>query len=377
MYFVEKTKGINLIKRFEYPLFIAVLVLSLIGMLVLSSAVFTKQDGASIMKMQTIGLCIGIVLSLIISAIDYKDFKTLGFVFYIFSICLLILVLVIGTGDQLGSRSWFRLGGVSFQPSEIAKITFIIVISVFLERIKEGNADRKNIIKLGIYSIIPIALVVAQKDFGTTLVFIFIFFVMIFICGVPYKYILTLLGIFFASLPFVWMFVLNDKRKERILTFISPERDPQGAGFNVLRSKMAIGSGQIYGEGLFKGIQTQSGGVPVKESDFIFSVVGEELGFIGATVIIVLVFFILLRSIYIARNSRDLYGSFLVVGVISMMSFNFFENIGMSIGLLPVTGLPLPFISAGGTAMITNYIAIGIILSVSMRRKKVIFDNSQ
>ncbi|MFZ5985961.1 MAG: FtsW/RodA/SpoVE family cell cycle protein, partial [Bacillota bacterium] len=171
-----------------------------------------------------------------------------------------------------------------------------------------------------------------------------------------------------------WFFVLNEKRKDRIRVFFNPELDPLGSGWNVIRSKMAIGSGQIFGKGLFKGIQTQNSSVPVKESDFIFSVVGEELGFVGAVIILVLVFFILMRCVYIAKNARDSYGSFLVTGVTSFLAIHFIENIGMSIGLLPVTGIPLPFVSAGGSSMLTNYIAMGIVLSVSMRRQRVIFN---
>jgi rod shape determining protein RodA len=226
------------------------------------------------------------------------------------------------------------------------------------------------------YSAIPMALVVAEKDFGTVLVYMFMFFVLIFICGLPYKYIITMLGTFILSTPLIWFFVLNDKRRNRILVFLDPELDPLGAGFNVIRSKMAIGSGQVYGKGIFKGIQAQNGTVPVSESDFIFSVVGEELGFIGAVIIILLFCFILIRCIYIAKNARDSYGMFVIVGITSMWAFHAIENIGLSIGVLPCTGIPLPFVSTGGSYMLTSFIAVGIVLSISMRRKKEIFNSS-
>jgi rod shape determining protein RodA len=194
--------------------------------------------------------------------------------------------------------------------------------------------------------------------------------VFIYIAGIPYRYIFILCGGLMLSFPFVWVYALNDRRRDRILTFISPDRDPQGGGYHVMMSKMAIGSGQLFGQGYGSGIQTQSGSVPVNESDFIFSVVGEELGFIGGVIIILLGLFIILKCIHVAKNASDTYGSFLVVGVVGMFAFNFIENIGMSIGLLPVTGLPLPFVSQGGTAILTNYIAIGLVLSVSLRRKR-------
>jgi rod shape determining protein RodA len=285
-------------------------------------------------------------------------------------------VLVFGTGDNLGSRSWINIKGFSFQPSELAKIAFIMVISIFLERISEGQ-KKYNIIKLLAYSAFLMGLVVAQKDFGTTAVFIFMFFVMLFICKLPYKYIFMMIGGLMAAAPFMWFFVLNDERKGRIISFIFPELDPQDSGFNVLRSKYAIGSGQLTGKGLFEGVQTQNSMVPVKDSDFIFSVIGEELGFIGAAVVVFLVFFILIRCIYVAKNSRDPYGAFLTVGVAGMLAFHAFENIGMSIGILPVTGIPLPFVSKGGSALLSYYMAIGIVLSVSIRRKRVLFNNSQ
>lgn len=376
MYFVEKTKGINFFKHYDYSLFIAVLLLTAIGIVVLSSAVRAMPPN-SILKTQIISVILGIIAALIISAIDYKDFKTLGIIIYVVSVILLVLVLFFGTGQkQVGTNGWFRFGGLSFQPSEIAKIAVIVVTSIFFERIKEGQGN-KNILKLIIYTAVPVVLVLKQPDMGTAMVFILVFAVMVFICGIPYKYIFITAGAFLLSSPLLWFFVLEDHQKNRFISFLAPEQYSQGIGYNVVRSKLAVGSGQIYGQGLYKGIQTQSNGVPVKESDFIFSVIGEEFGFIGTALVLVIIFFILMRCLYIARNSRDQYGSFLVVGITSMLAFHFIENIAASVGVLPVTGIPLPFISAGGSAMVTNYIAIGIILSVSMRRKRTIFNSSQ
>ena len=170
--------------------------------------------------------------------------------------------------------------------------------------------------------------------------------------------------------------ILNEKRKNRIRVFLDPTLDKQGAGYQSSLSIRTIGSGQTYGKGILNGIQTQRGTVPVKESDFIFTVVGEELGFVGAVSILILIFFLVIRCIYIAKNSRDLFGSLLVIGLTAMMGFHFIENIGMCIGLTPITGIPLPFFSSGGTSMITNFFSIGIILSVSMRRKRAIFNNT-
>lgn len=375
MYFVEKSQTTNPYKRFDYILFIAVLVLSAIGLLVFSSAI---QDRPALFKPQVLALIMGIALCLITSAIDYKDLKVLSLFIFFAAMGMMALTLVIGTGGELGNKNWITIAGMSVQPSEYAKIAYIILASVFLERIKDSQEKNKSdIIKFMVYTGIAVGFVLLQKDLGTALVFAFIFFLFIFIAGIPYRYIFILCGMLTLSLPFVWIYVLNDKRRERILTFISPELDPQGAGYNVIMSKLAIGSGQLFGQGYGSGLQTQSRSVPVNESDFIFSVVGEELGFIGAVIIILLGLFIIMRCLYISKNSSDTYGSFISIGVTGMLAFNFIENTGMSMGILPVTGLPLPFVSQGGTAIMVNYIAIGLVLSVSLRRKRNNFNSSE
>lgn len=380
MYFVEKSKSINFFRQFDYILFFSVMALSLLGLVVLSSATRVMPNGASgdrIMTVQTISLALGTLVAIILSYIDYKDFKTIGILLYILSISLLIIVHFKGYGkDTLGSNSWLSIPLIgSFQPSEFAKISYILIISLFLERIKEGQKG-KNILKLLVYTAIPILMILLQPDYGMVVVYVFIFFTMIFICGIKYKYIIISAVGFLASAPFIWLFALNDKRKQRILEFLFPKSDLQGASYQVAKSELAIGSGRIFGSGLYKGIQTQNNGVPVKESDFIFSVIGEELGFVGSIFVIILIFIILLRCVHIAKNSRDLYGSYIVIGITSMLGFQFIQNIGMCLRLLPVTGLPLPFVSQGGSSLITNFISIGIVLSVSMRRKRAIFNSS-
>lgn len=386
MYFVEKTKGTNFIKQFDFPLFAAVFILSLIGIVVLMSAIQGMTSWKSVWFKQVLCLVIGIVFALITSTLDYKDFKTLGILLYVTSIAMLVLVLVIGKTVN-GSTSWLELPVIGrFQPSELAKVAFVVVIPMFFERLKEGTDVRKNLMKLIFYAALPIGLVFLQRDVGTALVFIFSFVVMLFIYGIPYRYFFIAISAFAASAPFLWLFILPDHIKSRIQTFLNPELDLQGTGLQVYRSKMTIGSGQIFGKGLFHGLQTQNSSpliqssnfkVPFKQNDFIFSVVGEELGFIGSMLIIVLIIFILFRCLYIARNSRDEYGAFIVVAIASIFAFHFIENIGMNIGVLPVTGIPLPFMSQGGSALVTNYMSVGILLSVSMRRKRTIFNSSQ
>jgi rod shape determining protein RodA len=371
MYIVEKTKNFNIFKSFDYVLFIAIIVLSVIGCFVARSAVNTFSSSRKMMIVHIGCLVVGAMLAVAISFLDYKNYKIPGILFYFFTIALLVLVLFKGTGEDLGSRNRLVFMGFTFQPSELAKISIVLVGSIFLERIYNGEKNKTaNIIKFIVYTSIPVLLILAQKDFGVVAVFICAIFMMIFFCGLRYKHILMMLGTGILAAPFVWFFLLNDSRRDRIRVFLNPQLDPLNAGWNVIRSKMAVGSGKIFGKGLFKGIQTQNSMVPVKESDFIFSVVGEELGFVGAVIILLLVFFILMRFLIIAKNARDTYGAFLVIGLGSFFAVNFIENIGMSIGILPVTGIPLPFISVGGSAMLTNMLSVGIILSVSARRHR-------
>ena len=379
MYFVEKTKGLNFFKHFDFTLLTEILLLSLAGLFILFSAL--KYDNSEKrLIVQAVALILGIIIAFIISAIDYKDFKILGWLFYFISLILLVYVIKKGVGlEQMGANSWIVIPVIgSFQPSELSKITFIIVIAVLLEKLKESQEYKfKDILKIFVIAAMPIGLVILQPDFGTAMVFIFILVVMLFAFGIKYKY---LFAAFIASIPasaFTWFFLLNEKRKERILTFLSPGSDPQGAGYQVIRAIRTIGSGQMFGKGWLQGPQTLRGTVPERATDMIFTVVCEQFGFIGAVLLMILICAILMHCLYVARNSRDLFGSYVVVGLTAMLGFHFFFNIGVCIGIFPVSGIPLPFISSGGSATITNFISIGIILSVSMRRKRAIFNNSQ
>lgn len=385
MYFLTKTKGVNYFKHFDYFLFTCVFILSIIGLVVLGSATRTIIGGKSMMSMQIASLVIGVIGSLVICVLDYKSFKTISLILYFVTIGLLIYVLIWGVGfHEVGSNSWIIIPiigsfNLSFQPSEIAKITYVILISAILERIKEGLDTKKNISRLIIYMLIPLVLLIKQPDYGMAIVFVVAFFAMIFIYGIKYKYILYTAAAFLIPTPFLWTFALNKERRKRIIEFIFPGADPTGASYQLDKAEIAIGSGHIYGSGLYKGIQTQTppsiGGVPVRESDMIFTVIAEELGFIGSVIVILLLLIIILRCIHVAKNSRDYFGSFLVIGLTGMLAFQSLQNIGMCLRLVPVTGLPLPFVSQGGSAMVTNYLSIGIVLSVSLRRKRAMFTN--
>lgn len=370
MYFIEE-RDKKIFKGFDMALFLPVLMLAIFGIFILRSATLVRaSSGLRMVLTQGACLIIGAIIAVVISYFDYREINILVKIAYIASSILLMAVLVLGRGDQYGSRSWIKIAGFSLQPAEFAKVTFVLMVSNCLAELKDKTiVTIKDLILLGIYTAVPILLVVIQKDFGTTCVFLAIFFVLLFVYGLDLKYIAGIAGASIAMMPLAWFFLLNEKRKDRIRVFLNPELDPLGSGLNVLRSKMTIGSGRLFGKGLFKGIQTQNSAVPVNESDFIFSVIGEETGFIISVVIVIVFLYIILRAIHIAKSSEDTYGKFLSMGFVAMIGVHFIENVGMTIGLLPVTGIPLPFISQGGSSMLANFMAIGFLLSVAKNKK--------
>ena len=363
--------------KFDYILFISVIILSIFGIIVLSSATSTIAGGNKMVMTQIVSMILGVGICLVINFIDYNVFKSLSALMYIFGMLLLIGVLLFGV-EVLGSRRWLMIPviNMSFQPSELTKIFFILFISKHFEKLVK-EVDKVTILKIIVFTIIPVFLILRQPDGGMAITYLFILCVITFVHGIPYKYIFAGIPAAIAALPLIWMFVLKDYHKTRILSFLDPSLDPQGAAYQVDRAAMTVGSGRIWGQGLFNGTQSQSlQGVPVRESDFIFTVIAEELGFIGSVILIALILLILFRCIYISWKSKDMYGSYVSIGITAMLAFNFIQNIGMNIALLPVSGVTLPFVSAGGSAMVTYYIAIGIVMSISMHREKGMFNTN-
>jgi rod shape determining protein RodA len=242
-----------------------------------------------------------------------------------------------------------------------------------LSKNKNAINSIKGIAVILVIFAIPVALIGIQPDFGTAAVFVSITFFMLFKAGLNYKYILVIFLIFLILAPIIYFFVLNPIQQERILVFFNPERDPLGSGYNAIQSKLAVGSGMLFGTGLLKGTQTQYGYLPVKSTDFIYSVISEEMGFVVSAFIIVIYVVMLLKILNIANTTEDVTGSMICMGVFGMIFFHFFENIGMTIGLMPITGIPLPFLSYGGSSMLVNFIAMGLVLSICARRKTTLF----
>ncbi|MDR3121468.1 MAG: rod shape-determining protein RodA [Clostridiales bacterium] len=375
---VNRIKRISTAKQFDVLLFAAVLTLTAVGyyFLYIVRPTFNGTDGLTdaSMRRQLLAIIIGIVGALFLSSIDYQYYQVPSYIGYIGSAFLLLVTALIGAGGQsTGTRGWIQMLGVSganFQPSEIAKITFVVVSASFLERIVQRRAAKADYVKLAFYAALPVGLVLLQKDTGTATVFLFMFFTMLFVSGLKYRYIFSMIGAALVSLPLLWVFVLKDYQKMRIVSFLNPELDITNTGYQANLARSAIGAGELFGRQLEDAGASRFSVVPTRHTDFIFTVVAEKVGFVGCVLFILLFVLILLRCYYVAASARDRYGSFMVTGLASMLAFHFIENISMCIGLMPITGIPLPFVSYGGTSMITNYIAIGIILSVSITREK-------
>lgn len=375
MLHVEKSQGLKVLKHYDWFLVLIVMALCAFGMFMITSVAGQISIPGSLMK-QAIGIVGGGIAMVILSMIDYKDLRILGYVAYGFTTLLLILVLIIGKGaEETGTKGWLDLGLFTYQPSEVGKVTFVIMNALYLDNIVT-KTGKYNYLKLFFFMALPIFLVMLQPDFGTSLVYIFIFLSMVFFAGIPYKFIFGGLGTAVASLLLVYYTglynLLPDYMKSRFYTFFNKEADPLGSGYQVRLSIQYAGSGQLWGRGWGNGFAADT--VPYAHTDFIFSVVAEELGFFGAAILILLFMLFFARCIYIAWYSREKYGSYIVMGLVAMVFAHFIENIGMNIGLLPVTGIPLPFISYGVSSVTTNLMAVGIILSISLRKQRPMFE---
>lgn len=362
----------KLLKYIDYQILIVILFITTISILIISSATHATSPGGNFhyAKMQFLFFCIGLVAMFFIMSMDYHTIAHWANVIYIANILLLISVMFFGK-ESMGAQRWFSIGPFGLQPSEFAKLAVIITLAKYLERKKALN-NIKDVALAFLHVGLPLVLIMKQPDLGTSLVLLAILFGMIFVAGINYKLFGAIIGSGVLSLPLLWRF-LHDYQKKRILVFLNPNLDPLGAGYHVIQSKIAIGSGKILGKGLFQGTQNQLDFIPEQHTDFIFAVLGEELGFIGGMLLLILFFLLLYRTVQIAFKARDLLGTYMVVGIATMWTFQILVNIGMTLGIMPVTGIPLPFMSYGGSSFLMNMMSVGIVLNVGMRRQKILF----
>jgi len=320
----------------------------------------------------------GLLLMVMVLLFDYKSYKQIAVFLYWIVIALLVFLNVRGV-IRGGAQSWFQLGAFTLQPSEFGKLAIIIMLAKQLagredeeEPVEEEPQWKKVVTSIVIVGI-PLVLVVMQPDFGTAMVYIVIFFVMLFVGGIRIWWLLGLVGAAAAAAPTLYFTVLSQEQQGRILALINPSLDTVD-NYQVTQSMTAIGSGQVFGKGILSGnTLSQLNFLPEPHTDFIFPVIVESLGFIGGAAIITLFLLLILRSIRVSRKAKDKFGSYIVVGVCALMIAHIMENIGMTMGIMPVTGIPLPFISYGGSFMWTSMIAFGLVLNVGMRSQKSIF----
>jgi rod shape determining protein RodA len=301
------------------------------------------------------------------SAVDYRWLRTFAWLLYLIQIGLLVLTLAIGQGVG-GSARWVSVAGVQFQFSELGKILMIIVLAAYLASRHRRMGSPVTVLGALFLAGPPILLVVLQPDLGTSMVFVGILAGMLFMSGVSLRWLLVVAGTAAAIAPLAWTYVLRDYQKERLLSFLNPNPDIQGAGFQLYQAQIAVSGGGWFGKGLTNGTQNQTDLLPVQTTDFVFPILAEELGFIGALVVFALFAVLVWRILVAGWRSQDPFGTIFAAGLASMVLFQFFVNIGMSIGLLPITGIPLPFISHGGASLISLFIGLGIIQSINVRQ---------
>ncbi len=375
-------------------------------------AIFSATQGKFIyINRQLFSLLAGLIGLIIFMYIDYKHFKRWSLALYFLMLLMLLAVLFLGSS---GAQRWIEFGPFSFQPSEVSKIFMIICLAAYLSDHKKLVGLWHNVFLLGIVGI-PFLLIFKQPDLGTALVFVAILAGMLIVSwssprllvylltpmiSILFRpllplwiiYLFALVVVLFLSravfwdwflvlsinigtgiaVPFIWQ-MLKPYQQQRIMTFLNPGADPYGAGYHSLQSKIAIGSGGLFGKGYLQGTQTQLQFIPEQHSDFIFSAIGEEFGFIGAMLVLVSFIIIIWRAMTIAAESSDRFGTLLASGIAFMTAFHVLANVGMTLGILPVVGMPLPFVSYGGSSLLMNLIAIGILQNISMRRQKIIF----
>ena len=347
---------------FDWLMFAAALLLSAISLVEIYSSTMA-QPSENFFLRQLAWVCVGVVFLFVVAAIDYHLISEHIPWLYILAIGVLLYTLALGHRVS-GSKSWVALGPVAFQPSELIKMVVVVALARYLSELRSSRYMAfSQIVKACVICLVPMGLVALQPDLGTALTYLPAIAVGLFVRGVrPAVLVSQVLG-FVLILPVSWL-VLKPYQKERILTFVDPERDPLGKGYQVTQSKIAIGSGGLLGKGVFHGSQNQLGFLPTRHTDFIFSVVGEELGFVGVIATLGLLAFIIFRSIYNAQTARDNLGLFIVMGVVGIYFFHLIVNVGMVIGFMPTTGIPLPFLSYGGSSVLTAFIALGLVMSV-------------
>ena len=358
----------NLWRNFDFWLFGAVIFMCLFGIVMIQSAIAGNEELAGYPQRQSIFGVAGLVLVIIMAAIDYHLWSSIAKFIYVFAFAALFIIYVYGEA-RFGSARWIDTGLILIQPSEIVKILMIMVLADHFTRTWDDKKDLKWIARSFLLTFGVVVWILLQPNLSTSIVIFVIWFALLWISGLPMKYlaILAVVGILVVVIAFPF---LEDYQQARILNFIFPDQEASyGDVYNIQQSKIAIGSGGWFGEGYGQGTQVQLRFLKVRHTDFIFSVVAEEFGFVGTTAIIALMAFIIIRCIRVAQTASDRYGSLLAFGYAAMLFFQTAINIGVNLNLVPVSGLPFPFLSYGGSSLVSSIIGVGLVESVALRKK--------
>jgi rod shape determining protein RodA len=358
----------RLFTHFDWTLLGIVLLIASIGILNLYSTTSGGEiSGTPLYLKQIFWLLIGLAVMVAIAFTEYRFYS--DFAYIVYTVAFFFLLVVMGYGIiTSGAQRWIKIGSISFQPSEFVKISLILALAKFFQRLpaREGYS-LKDLPLPFLLLLLPMGLILKQPDLGTSIILLLVFFSILIFVKIRWTSLLTIGLVGAAILPLSWSF-LKEYQKRRIITFFNPELDPLGAGYHIIQSKIAVGSGGIIGKGLMKGTQCRLGFLPEQQTDFIFSALGEEWGLIGSLIIVGLYFILILWGLRIAVQSKDRFGAILSFGVVAMLFWHIFINIGMVLGMMPVVGIPLPLVSYGGSFLISTLIGIGLLLNVSMRR---------
>ena len=359
----------RLLFHFDWVLLLLVITICAIALLNMYSAgvSLVSTRGEPIYVKQFLWFLVGLAMMMVCFVIDYRLINEYGYVIYAVTVFFLLVLFFYGEMTR-GTQRWFVLGGFSFQPSELAKISLILALAKFFSA--SEREDAYNLRQLWIpflLMVVPFLLIMRQPDLGTATVLLITFVSMVFFIGIKWRSVLIVLASGISFLPIAWHF-LKDYQRERILTFLDPELDPLGSGYHIIQSIIAVGSGGFLGKGFLKGTQSQLRFLPEHQTDFIFSVFAEEWGFLGGLVLLILFMSVCFWGLRIARQSRDLLGTLIAYGVTMLIFWEVLINIGMVIGIVPVVGIPLPFLSYGGSHLVVLMMGIGFLMNVSMRR---------
>lgn len=356
------------LKKIDPTLLLSAMILLIIGILAVYSATYTRTT--SFYQKQIIFATLGIGLFIFFSNVDYRNYSKYSKLIYIFNVCFLLSVYVFGS-TRLGAQRWIVIGPINVQPSELSKLFVVLTFSdLLIRKYKDKFRGIKDVIMTAVH-IIPIFLLVAkQPDLGTGVVILFVYAVLIFLNGIDYKTFITTGAIVILSLPVVYFFGLRPYQRQRVITFLNPEADLLGSGWNIIQSKIAVGSGQIFGKGYLNGTQDKLRFLPESQTDFIFAVISEEWGFVGALSVIILYSYLIFAILKIGQKSEDRYGQLICYGIASIIFFHTLVNIGMVIGVMPAKGLPLLLLSYGGSSLFFICIMLGIVQSVKIYGNK-------